>query len=67
MAARSVHRAFVNLIFCTSSVEVLSLTCPFVAQAGGKPDGAQGVGSEVTKVQDALEAARKYFQTKTSS
>ncbi|PIL35624.1 hypothetical protein GSI_02352 [Ganoderma sinense ZZ0214-1] len=36
-------------------------------KAGGKPDGAQGVGTEISKVQDALEAARKYFQTKTSS
>ncbi|KAI0714270.1 tRNA synthetases class II (A)-domain-containing protein [Cerioporus squamosus] len=36
-------------------------------KAGGKPDGAQGVGTEVSKVQDALEAARKYFETKTSS
>ncbi|KAI0671691.1 tRNA synthetases class II (A)-domain-containing protein [Trametes maxima] len=34
-------------------------------KAGGKPDGAQGVGAEVTKVQDALEAARKYFESKT--
>ena len=36
-------------------------------QAGGKPDGAQGVGTEVTKVQDALDAARKFFEAKTSS
>ncbi|RPD74749.1 hypothetical protein L226DRAFT_545685 [Lentinus tigrinus ALCF2SS1-7] len=36
-------------------------------KAGGKPDGAQGVGTEVSKVQDALEAARKFFETKTSS
>ncbi|KAI0710193.1 tRNA synthetases class II (A)-domain-containing protein [Earliella scabrosa] len=36
-------------------------------KAGGKPDGAQGVGTEVTKVQDALDAARKFFEAKTSS
>ncbi|RDX57348.1 hypothetical protein OH76DRAFT_1395138 [Lentinus brumalis] len=36
-------------------------------KAGGKPDGAQGVGTEVSKVQDALEAARKFFESKTSS
>ena len=36
-------------------------------QAGGRPDGAQGVGTEVAKVQEALEAARQYFESKVSS
>ncbi|KAI0368603.1 hypothetical protein BV20DRAFT_968955 [Pilatotrama ljubarskyi] len=34
-------------------------------KAGGKPEGAQGVGTEVSKVQDALEAGRKFFEAKT--
>ncbi|KAI0359918.1 hypothetical protein OH77DRAFT_1419277 [Trametes cingulata] len=34
-------------------------------KAGGKPDGAQGVGAEVSKVEEALEAARKFFEAKT--
>ncbi|KAH9850281.1 tRNA synthetases class II (A)-domain-containing protein [Lenzites betulinus] len=34
-------------------------------KAGGKPDGAQGVGAEVSKVQDALAAAQKFFESKT--
>ena len=33
-------------------------------QAGGKEDGAQGVGVEVTKVQDALEAAKVFYSQK---
>ena len=36
-------------------------------QAGGKPDGAQGVGTETRKVQEALEVARKFFETKMAS
>ena len=31
-------------------------------KAGGKEDGAQGVGTEVGKVQDAKEAAEKAFR-----
>ncbi|KAJ3004463.1 hypothetical protein NUW54_g4803 [Trametes sanguinea] len=34
-------------------------------KAGGKPDGAQGVGTEVSKVQEAFDAARKFFESKT--
>ncbi|KAH9945433.1 tRNA synthetases class II (A)-domain-containing protein [Epithele typhae] len=36
-------------------------------KAGGKPDGAQGVGTETSKISEALEAARKHFETKLSS
>lgn len=31
------------------------------SQAGGKADGAQGVGTDVDKVQAALEVAREQF------
>ncbi|KAI8980149.1 tRNA synthetases class II (A)-domain-containing protein [Trametes punicea] len=34
-------------------------------KAGGKEDGAQGVGTEVSKVQEALEVARKFFESRT--
>ncbi|KAI0787758.1 tRNA synthetases class II (A)-domain-containing protein [Fomes fomentarius] len=44
-----------------------AVTAILGGKAGGKPDGAQGVGTEVAKVQDALEAARKFFVSKTSS
>ncbi|EMD37438.1 hypothetical protein CERSUDRAFT_83193 [Gelatoporia subvermispora B] len=36
-------------------------------KAGGKEDSAQGVGINVTKVNEALEAARSYFASKVSS
>ena len=43
------------------------LRISLLIQAGGKPDGAQGVGVEVSKVQEALEAAKHFFATKTSA
>lgn len=34
-------------------------------KAGGKEDGAQGVGSDITKVEEALKVATDYYQTAT--
>lgn len=43
------------LIFC--------LLC-YCAQGGGKDDSAQGVGSDVTKVGEAIEEAKKLFASR---
>ncbi|KAJ8495931.1 hypothetical protein ONZ51_g1376 [Trametes cubensis] len=42
-----------------------AVTAILGGKAGGKPDGAQGVGTEVSKVQEALNAALKFFESKT--
>lgn len=48
----------------------MSFTTPFIDkhcqhQAGGKEDSAQGVGSNVDKIHDALQKAKDYFSQHT--
>lgn len=47
----------VSINMCVSR----SIFTPLSLQAGGKEEGAQGVGQEVSKVEDAVIAAKKYL------
>ena len=50
--------------FLVHCVDVAA-TDQYTVQAGGKEDGAQGVGVNVSRVSDAVEAAKAYFTEKT--